>query len=703
MKNLFSIKIMSAALGVTISLSGVVPYANAADALDSTATTPVVNLLQVSKDVTFEVKQVQSLVEQGNSILSFVVSVINGSDKVVDWSDYRIRSTTSSGHTYTAQQNVINKDKNKIAPSTSRDISYSVKINELVKPQDVTLEFVKWDFSKPSFESSLGKLAIDDTMITKIASGTSGPIQNNDLGLIAAVTKFNRTANEKYYSPLVTVEMKNLGSESVDIPDYKISIRTADGIMYPLDRKEEKAAPLRAKDSKSIQLTGQIPVSNNPDHWELVMTQNVTELKRNIPVLTFNLPEIAQIVTQPMKTKVELNSEKGHYQAQLNEVYRLPWEGDDIVTAEVIISNEDVKSLPIPSLSGYLMLDDSFQIKANVINTSKAIGLAPHEMVKLQVTGKIPYTIDYKSLKLVLQEKGDNDVVNDLVDFVVTNTTQSYPIYRAGDQYANTEPGHKSKYQLLETKMYQGLTRNVLMTRFEVENQEKRQVNVSNLIGNFMTTDGGLYPAQAAQISNKLSPNNKAVIEFWSYVPTTFNPSSAYLLIGDAVTGGKLAEAKDVPDGFINPVAFWLPDESTKKPSTISKVVVNPYTLTFNNVTTTVSKSDSVQLKINYDLTKNMQAETNSEGHKLILEFRLPEGNMSFEKSFAMKDFDASDADPSKLKVGKSQQFQTSVNLSGVSSSVTNTFILNLYDEFQGQRKLIATQAGFWDEEVVKK
>ncbi|MCR8644008.1 hypothetical protein NV379_15250 [Paenibacillus sp. N1-5-1-14] len=703
MKKHFSIIMMSAALGVTLSLSPLASYAYAADGAETTAVAPAPNILQVTKDVTFEVKQVQSLVEQGSSILSFVVSVVNSSDKVVDWSEYRIRATSSTGHTYTAQQNVVSKDKNKIASGTSRDISYSVKMNEVAKPQDVKLDFIKWDFSKTNFESAVGTLAIDDTMIPKTASQISTPIQNNELGLIAAVTKFNRTANEKYYSPSVTVEMKNLGSESVDIPDYKYSIRTAEGIMYPLDRKEEKAAPLRAKDSKTIMLTGQIPIANNPDNWELVMTQNVTELKRNIPVLTFSLPEVAQMTTQPMKTKVELNSSKGQYSAMLSQVYRLPWEGDDIVTAEIVITNEDVKSLPIPSLSSNLLLDDSFEIKASVISSSKAIGLAPRESIKLQVTGKIPYTTDYKTLKLVLQEKGDGDVLNDLVDFSVDNATQSYPIYRFGDRYTNTEPGHQTKYQLLETKMYQGLTRNVIMTRLEVENSEKRQVNISNLVGNFMTTDGGLYPAQAAPITSKLSPNNKAVLEYWSYVPTTFNPSSAYLLIGDGVTAGKLSEAKDVPDSFINPVAFWLPEESTNKPGAINKIVVNPYTLTFKDVTTTVSKSDSLQMKINYDLIKDMQAETNSDGHKLILEFRLPEGNQTFEKSFAMKDLDASDADPGKLKVGKNQQFQTSVNLPGVSSSVTNTFILNLYDEFQGQRKLIGTQAGSWDTEEVKK
>ncbi|MCR8643991.1 hypothetical protein NV379_15165 [Paenibacillus sp. N1-5-1-14] len=697
MKKPLSMKIMSATLGITLAMGGVAPYAYAAEATETVGVAPV-QVLEVAKGVQVEVKQVQSLVEQGNSVLSFVVSVSNNSDKVVDWAGYRVRTTTTSGQAIIAQQNTVNKDKNKIQPSLTRNISYSVKVNGVVKPQDMKLEFIQWDFSKPNFENPVGEITIDDTMLAKIDSGESSPIQNNELGLIAALTKFNRTANEKYYSPSVTIEMKNLGSESVEIPDYKYSIRTADGTLYPLDRKEEKAAVLRAKDSKSYVLTGKIPVSNSSDNWELVMTQNVTELKRNIPVLTFILPEVVQAETSKVKTKVDLNSEKGHYQAQLNEVYRLPWEGDDVVTAEILLTNEDVKSLSIPDLTGYLVLDDAFEIKANVINTSKAIGLAPKETVKLQVVGKIPYTTDYKSLKLVLQEKGSNEEVADLVDFTVTNPTQSYAIYRPGDRYTNDQPGRKSKYELLETKVYQGATRNVVMARFEVENYEKRHVNISNLVGNFMTTDGGLYPAQAAQISNKLSPNNKAILEFWSYVPTNFSSSSAYLLVGDGVTAGKLTEAKETPDGFINPVAFWLPDEKTKKPGSIQNVTVNPFTLTFKNVkTTSMPKSDSIQVNINYDLIQDNSAETNPEGHKLILELKLPEGGGTVERVFNLKDLEMGSGDSNNLKIGKNQKLDLSFNISGASNSVTSTLIMNLYDEFQGQRKLIGTQAGLWE------
>jgi hypothetical protein len=169
------------------------------------------------------------------------------------------------------------------------------------------------------------------------------------------------------------------------------------------------------------------------------------------------------------------------------------------------------------------------------------------------------------------------------------------------------------------------------------------------------------------------------------------------LLIGEAVKDGKLAVGEDKPDSYIKPFAFWLPKENTEVKTVLKDVKLYPYTISLDHIATTLENS-KITLKFNYEMVKDGLVATNPEGHRLIISFQDDQGNKAFEKAFEVKDFEKLDDSESELRMGKHSSFKIYEDDPDLIYRVSflKGFTLSIYDEFQGQRKLLASQKIDW-------
>ena len=95
--------------------------------------------------------------------------------------------------------------------------------------------------------------------------------------------------------------------------------------------------------------------------------------------------------------------------------------------------------------------------------------------------------------------------------------------------------------------------------------------------------------------------------------------------------------------------------------------------------------------------------EINTEGHNLLLVFEDGGGIKRFEKKFDFKDFDVINGDSTadedtKIRLGKRENFKITIPDPGLiyNTKFLQKYTLSIYDEFQGQRKLLATQKADW-------
>ncbi|MNI22579.1 hypothetical protein D3C73_761360 [compost metagenome] len=108
-------------------------------------------------------------------------------------------------------------------------------------------------------------------------------------------------------------------------------------------------------------------------------------------------------------------------------------------------------------------------------------------------------------------------------------------------------------------------------------------------------------------------------------------------------------------------------------------------------------------LMFNYEITKDTSAETSLEGRKIVLVFEDNKGIKGFEKAFELSKLDPVAGEEvtdktTDLKIGKREKFAIKVNDAELiyKQEFLKKYSLSVYEEFQGQRKLLATQANDW-------
>ncbi|UJF35175.1 hypothetical protein [Paenibacillus hexagrammi] len=704
-------RLAAMALSATLVLG---PMNNAWADSQSAPVVSSVGTVSISDSSYFELKQIHVLPEASGKLATFTITIHNDSSNELQFIDYWVRLKSKTGNQFSARLLPADKDKNRVSPKSSEDLTFYATVNSDTNLQDLIVQFIKWDFSQSNFERVLGEVEVPDgyTDITPADGSSIISVGGNDV--TASIKKFVSNKNEKYYVPTVYLTLENSGSHSVTIPSYLFSIRTPEGLLYPLEAKGTKNLTINPKESKEIQLSGSIPVAVAPDGWQLTLAEAIADLKMNIAIAAFQLPAVASQEEGSLGKEYSFTDKSGVYYAALNGLHRLPWEDQDIVTADLTLSNKGDDSLPIPALTGYFLLDDAVKVEANLVQTAKVIGLAAGSSVNLQIAAKIPYTYEFSQIKLVLQEKdADGDSTSsgtdtgsadltDVLEFSSQAELQAIPYIGMGESYATTSAGHRTNYKIRSIQTYGGNTGSLFTAQLEATNAEKRYTNVSKIVAHFRAPDGTIFPADVAEITNKVSPSGKALINVSAKIPKGFSTENMNLMIGDAITEGELTVGDKKPDSYVNPVSFWLPDELKDAKSTLKGLTLYPYTITLDHISTQIDNS-TFTLGFNYEIQKDLLIETNMEGHKLVLVFEDGKGRKGFEKSFEAKEIDPVDGDTpdtagTKLKLGKHENFEISMTDEDLiyKSTFLKKYKLSLYDELDGQRRLLGSQDIDW-------
>lgn len=683
-------------------------------AVISMGTAPVLGKVDIGDSNYFELKNVTMLPEQGSKTVMFTVTVHNGGSSELLFIDYWVRLKTKSGNQISVRVLPQDKDKNRITPKSSQDISFYASVNETTELNELIFEFIKWDFSQKDFERKIGEVAVPANYSIVTGAGEARMIQMAGNPVQTNIKKVLLSKNEKNYTPTIVLKMENAGTRSVVVPGYQYLLRSSEGYMYPLDAKGIKDLAINPQVNEEIELSGSVPVSVKLEGWQLVIVQNAADVKLNLPIAYYALPPVSEAESVDTGKAYSFSNKEGTYTAQLNTVQRLPWEDQDILTAGFTLANKGAESLPIPDLAGYFMLDDAVKVEAKLIKTDKVIGLAPNASVQFQFIGKIPYTYEFGEVKLVLQEKTaagntsseGSTQASDLLEFVHRAELMNITYNNIGETHNVKSVGRSASFRVREVRTYTGEASNTFAAMLEVKNLEKRFSDITQLVAHFKTVDGTVYPATVSEIKNKVSPGGAALMMMSSNVPKTFPITGTHIMIGEAVTEDKLTEIGKKPDAYVNATAFWLPQESHTVLDRLKDIELAPYKLSLGNIHTKIDGA-GLTLKFDYELTKDMLLATNMENRKLIVELEDDGGKVKLTKEFAFEASSGTDSEASavagdKLLLGKHKDLEMKLGDSEIIYLVRflSGYKLHIYESFDGQKKLLASQKIQWFETV---
>ncbi|MCY9656738.1 hypothetical protein P5G65_10805 [Paenibacillus chondroitinus] len=705
---------MALTIAVFISLM-FLPVSAFADDGNPDDTRSAFERIQLGGNSYAEIKQLKLLSDHTGNIVTFTLHISNESSESLSLTDYWIRLLGKNGDSFIAKLMPQDKEKTKIAAGSSQMFSYYVLVKEATSLHDLKFLFGKWDFSRSPFERQIGEISVPDDFTQVTPAGSSQEIKMSGTIVEAALSDFNLGKNEKNSLPNVTLKLKNLGKYSVTVPDYQFNVRTSEGYTYPLIAKGLTDLLINSQETKEIKLTGSVPANVSTEGWEIVVTQYMPDLKLNVPIADLKLPKESEQEVRSSDEEIAFTDENGLYMTRMNGMYRLPWEDTDILTADFLLMNKGSDSLPIPQLSGYFLLDGKVKVEAKVIIPAKVLGLPKDSSVGMQMVAKVPYTYALSNIELVLQEKTSDGKIIDVLDFESQADLLHVPILNAASSFELTDAGYQSKFSIQNVVSYQAESTEQYTVRVLVENKEKRFTSLAKLVASFRAANGTVYPANVLDVKEKVGPGEKALLIVSSMIPKGVDTSGMNLLLGEAVHDGKLLtqapandgdddddEDSDDADMYVKPFAFWLPQEKQEVGAPLKGVSLAPYTLTMDHVSTALDNNE-LSLKFNYEIIKDMSTSVNTEGRKIVFQINDTNGLRAIEWSADLSSFEpraneTPETPQSKLKVGKHKDFKISLANGDLlyKLSFLKTYDVNIYEEYQGHRRLVGTMKNDW-------
>jgi hypothetical protein len=646
--------------------------------------------------------------EKGGRQASFTLIVHNTGEQELQFNDYWVRLRTESGGSYMVQLLPQDKNKSRIPARAKESFTFYSKVSSNVNVTELIIQVFKWDFASDHLERIVGEFSIPQEGYTVTTpQGTTRAIVIAGVPVETSVSRVSMNHNEKYTQATIYVDIENKGELSFDVPDYRHYIRTSDGLMYPLELYQStKNSKVHPGESKEIQLTALVPATVEiGGGWELLTAQTITKSNGAVteqlvvPLASYELATSEQdeaSVNEP----VEFSTYAGIYQAKLNAIQRLPWEENDLLAASITLSNFSQDSLPIPELTGYFLFDDAVKVSAKLVQTDELTGLSMNAYIHFQAIGEVSYHYQFTKVKFMLQEQLKDGTVNDAAEFFHSNELQSIPKLMKYGVYNIKDIGRNSAYHIQNVYNYGSATTNLLVVNLEAENMEKRFSNLPKLAAYVRAADHTLYTVEAESIKQKINPKGKAIISLAAIIPKEFIAKDLELLVGEAVTGNKLSSLSETPDAFVQVAAFHLPVLKQEPQQNFKQINLFPYTVSFSSIQTSVDfMAGTLDMNFDMDVSKDLSAQTNIQDHKLIVEIKDEKVDVSYlhRMDLEVASSALNEQEGKVIELGK-HKYQIRWNAQELLYRINflNKFRINIYDEYRGHKRLLATQLVDW-------
>jgi len=490
----------------------------------------------------------------------------------------------------------------------------------------------------------------------------------------------------------------NNGSDSIKVPDLEVYLRTKQNVSYPLTYTKDEGKLLPGI-KKTVSLTGDIPTNVKVEDADIVVRTAGTDKDFGYVIGTYKTNSIIQ--EGSLGSSFALDK----YSVQLNAIQRTQLEDNDMLVADLSIKNNDSISRKVPSLSGYFMVNGvKVENEATAVTLDDSITIAPGETYNMVVYSKIPYSTTVSKITFVAVEPEKDKAAKVLYQFSGQQLS-SIPVYAKDKAYEIANTGKKASVKLVRNAIFSGTVNNQFYAEFAVENKELRMANLSKLGGYLKDANGQIVPVTFASLKNKVLPNGKVLLSAWAVLPNGFNNKDYSLFIGQSVgaSGGSGASGEGAApsaDAIVKLASYKLGANNLADINTsFQNIQLAGYTVSLSKFLTQLKVGggfnvEGVYTKLNYSLKKDEQYDYIAGDHKLVIEFVNQDSlKAAYSKVFTLGDV-AEGSQDEVLKEGTGLPLDVLFNDSEVQSKISDykQYTINVYDEFQGTRLLVAAK-----------
>lgn len=633
--------------------------------------------------VTVKAESLQRMKDNGKVYMKVGVHLANGGKRVLSDPGLKAQLKSVGGSVIDLVPEDDTEGSFTIQPGQKRTIYYLAEVPSNLKTDNLTMQFAQEDESL--------KMTLPVKTFKLPAVSADAPAANN------AVKKIfinNSTIETQLKSASVFAEndtgkwslqfrVKNLGEKSVQLPAYELSIRTAEGYSIPVNTKAFENVTLKPLEEKLIDLEADVPLHMKQNMLQLQLVEPAREGKIRFPTALYKIP-YAQEEKSHLGLENMMENSHGTFGVKLSLYQRLPWGDDDQIAARISIRNTQDSTVQLPELKAKVKADmRDLSSTAQIVVPTDQTTLAPNETVEMYVLAKVPYSYNFKQLRIELQEVSEEKVTK----FLSLNTKALNNVMNqvaAGESYRISIPGKKAEIRERMSTVYQGSSSNLMYTELEMTSQETRYSRQAQLVAYYKTPDNEYFEAEINQSTDKTSPNGKNLVTVWSKLPLNVNTSELVLYVGEGVADGKLTALGEESTGSINTMGLALRLRAIDPAASLANVELFPYRLSITRGAAELSKGkDRLDTVIHYNLSRDGDYETGEYEHKLIMEMIDPTGQ-STEKTLTLG---------TDLTIGSNKSYAITLNNNFGKNVSGGAVRINLYDEFQGRRMLLGSQS----------
>jgi len=581
-----------------VLLANTVPSVNAAPAAPN-----VFKKVSISKASYIQLTDANLIPSSNGATASFTFTIYNGDSAAINLVDYWARLKTTGGTKYTLS--LLESDKKKRAlPKSTTTLTYYSEVGAKITLDQLVVNVTKFDFSVAGYERTIAQYTFPKGFNNYVkAGGYKGALVNNTL-VNFRIDQINVTKSAKNYNFNLTYVARNTGKYGVALPQYNYYAQTAKGLYkLSLRNKTDETLVLEPSVLNAVQLTGTIPLSVATNGWKLIITNNVgiETNKIELPVLIFDTP-FKITTTTSTSTKTTFTNNDGTYEVELNSVQRFPWNNNDNIVANLVVKNNGSVYLPLPDLSGMLIVDDNIKIEGKGLKKIGDIGLAPGASTTISYVGTIPYNYNWSKFKIKLSQK-TGEVVSEIGELTKSTLV---PIKQVDVDSIFTQQDNGAPFSALikEVKTYTGEKTDVYTVYMDLTNKQMRNGSLPTLAGYFKTTDGNLYEAKIIKSTNSIKSEKKDQLIVWTELPDNVDRVGMQLILGEAFDEKGLLQGTGTAIGYLRAAQFALPEEKVAS-SNFKDIKVGPYTIDMNyfNVWLNGSRMD---IKVGANVTKDL-------------------------------------------------------------------------------------------------
>jgi len=648
-----------------------------------------------------EVSNVRMFRHDESSVCSFEATIRNGGGTDLLLDDYYFMVKTRSGSVLNFALLPEDTNRNIVPAGGSEIYRFYGTVANGIDAGSLVLETGRWDFNSAALTTPLGTVALSDALARH--SGKEAEVSAKNAKLQGFISDAATRSLGKNKEVTWTATFRNPHTTPVVLPEWSFWLQSSQERVYSMtpDRKPEGAIVDAGADISYI-LTAVLPAETDLTNAGLVLTRTISEANKpaKVHVPAAYLPAAAGSNDVEAGAARTFKAEEDTFAAALESLERWQWDDRDLITASVTLVNASDRAAPVPRLGGTFRGDNSREWPAQIVPTDTVKLLQPGQSTRFFLQANLDHAETVRSWDILLQEQIELDGKTQTVHRTAWNkqAAASAKEVSAGQKSDMSGISGKWEYTASAPMIYDSPSGKIAAVRIDAVNTDKKHAAVPRWVTQFVTADGTVYPAEVEAAAQRVIPQGKASLMAWSVLPKGADIRGLKLMLGLAVTGGKLSGAADKPDSFLQAAVFRLPENTFKPGDNLDELVFYPYTLKISEKHKPYWNFNSqrgffeINFSFDYTLNKDLSVVSEMKKRRVIVEVVDGQGEELHEEAYALE---PGEADKTGWKIG-TDTVKWIVDKKFLDVN-TSQYTVNVYEEFQpGYRRLVGSVTSDW-------